>query len=106
MLDFIPRTPGANCFVFVITNKIREDDLTGGLLLWIWRDSPLVRWRFCREADGMNPLVFIIPVLIATSGVVCFFVLPMPLNVRLAIMVADLVAAGVVALVLYRRFGR
>ena len=54
----------------------------------------------------MNPFVFIIPVLIATSGVVCFFVLPMPLNVRLAIMVADLVAAGVVALVLYRRFGR
>lgn len=54
----------------------------------------------------MNPLVFIIPVLIATSGVVCFFVLPMPFNVRLAIMVADLVAAGVVGLVLYRRFGR
>jgi len=69
-------------------------------------DSQLVSCQVYRESGGMNPLVFIIPVLIATSGVVCFFVLPMPLNVRLAIMVADLVAAGVVALVLYRRFGR
>lgn len=52
----------------------------------------------------MNPLVFLIPVVLAVSGIVCFFVLPMPIGVRAAILVSDLVAAVVVGLVLAKRF--
>jgi hypothetical protein len=52
----------------------------------------------------MNPLVFIIPGLLLMSGVACFFLLPLPLTVRLVMLVADALAAVVVGFVLFRRF--
>jgi hypothetical protein len=53
----------------------------------------------------MKPLVFIIPTLVAVGGILCFFLLPMPLGVRLAIMISDLVAAVLIGFVLFRRLG-
>lgn len=54
----------------------------------------------------MNPFVFIIPVVLATGGILCFFLLPLPLGVRLAIMISDLLAAAVIGVVWFQRFGR
>lgn len=54
----------------------------------------------------MNAIVFIIPLVVATGGIICFFLLPLPLGVRLAVMISDLLAAAVIGLVLFRRFGR
>ena len=54
----------------------------------------------------MNPLVFIIPGLLFMSGVMCCFLLPLPLNVRLTILGLDTVGAVVVGLILFRRFSR
>jgi hypothetical protein len=53
----------------------------------------------------MNPLVFIIPGLLILSGVACFLLLPLPPSVRLAMLIADALAAVVVGFVLFRRFG-
>lgn len=53
----------------------------------------------------MNPKVFVIPALLVTSGLVCFFVLPMPLGLRAGVLAADCVAAVVVGLLLLRRLG-
>lgn len=52
----------------------------------------------------MNPLVLIVPLLIVMSGVTCFFVLPMSLEIRALILASDLVAAGIVGFVLWRRY--
>jgi hypothetical protein len=54
----------------------------------------------------MNPLVFIIPGILVMSGVACFFLLPMPFNLRLTILAADILAAVVLGLILIRRFSR
>jgi hypothetical protein len=51
----------------------------------------------------MHPLVVIVPLVLVISGVLCFFLLPVPLPVRLAVLFSELVAAAVVAFVLSRR---
>jgi hypothetical protein len=51
----------------------------------------------------MNPVVFIIPLVLVVSGMVCFFILPMPLWTRVLVLVCDLIAAGIVGLILWRR---
>ena len=53
----------------------------------------------------MNPLVFILPGILVMSGIACFFLLPLPFNVRLTILASDAVAAVVLGLILFRRFG-
>ena len=51
----------------------------------------------------MNPMILIIPAAILVGGVVCFVLLPAPLPVRLAVLLSDLIAAGVIGFVLSRR---
>lgn len=54
----------------------------------------------------MNPVMFVVvPMMIALSGVMCFFLLPLELWVRTVVLVGDLLAAVVVGLVLMRRRG-
>jgi hypothetical protein len=52
----------------------------------------------------MNPVIMIVPVILVLSGVVCFLILPMSLEIRALILVADLVAAGILGFILWRRF--
>jgi hypothetical protein len=56
------------------------------------------------ELFAMNPIVMIVPVILVMSGVICFLILPIPLGIRALILVTDLVAAGIVGLILWRRF--
>jgi len=51
----------------------------------------------------MKPLVLIVPAVILTGGVLCLVLLPAPLPVRLAVLVTDVMAAGVVGFLLSRR---
>ncbi|HEX5218419.1 MAG TPA: hypothetical protein VFZ59_02540 [Verrucomicrobiae bacterium] len=51
----------------------------------------------------MNPIVLIAPTVILIGGVLCFVLLPLPLPIRLAVLISDVVAAGVIGFVLYRR---
>ncbi|MBE7502835.1 MAG: hypothetical protein HS113_21635 [Verrucomicrobiales bacterium] len=54
----------------------------------------------------MHPLVIILPLLIVLSGVALFFFLPLEPQMRVFLLVSELFAAGVVAVVLAKRFGR
>jgi hypothetical protein len=54
----------------------------------------------------MHPLVIILPLLIVLSGVAAFFFLPLAFQIRLFLLISDLFAAGVVGVVLAKRFGR
>ncbi len=71
------------------------------------RENPAIAtvFREPHQPAGMNPLVFIIPGLIFLSGLACFFLLPLPLGVRLALLASDLVAAVLVGWILLRRHG-
>jgi hypothetical protein len=51
----------------------------------------------------MNPLVFIVPFLLVIAGLAAFFLVPLPLTIRLLILVSDIVTAVVVVVVLLRR---
>ena len=51
----------------------------------------------------MNPIVLIAPAVILIGGVLCFVLLPVPLPIRLAVLISDAVAAGVIGFVLLRR---
>jgi hypothetical protein len=53
----------------------------------------------------MNPVVFIIPSIVAVGGIVGFLLLPLPFGIRLAVLLIDLVAAVVIGLGLFRRSG-
>ena len=59
-----------------------------------------------KEAGGMNPLVIIIPIVVASGGLLGFLLLPVPFGIRLAVLISDLAAAAVIGLVLIRRSGR
>ena len=56
-----------------------------------------------RKTHDMNPIVLIVPTVILIGGVLCFALLPLPLLVRLAILISDMFAAGVIGFVLTRR---
>ena len=51
----------------------------------------------------MNPIILIVPVVILFGGILCFILLPVPMPVRLAVLISDVVAAGVIGFVLVRR---
>jgi len=51
----------------------------------------------------MNPIVLIVPAVILIGGILCFALLPVPLPVRLAVLITDVLAAGVIGFVLSRR---
>jgi hypothetical protein len=54
----------------------------------------------------MNPVMIVfVPMMIAMSGVMCFFLLPLELWARTVVLVGDLLAAVLVGLVLLRRRG-
>jgi len=52
----------------------------------------------------MNPMVVVTPTVILIGGIICFVLLPAPLPVRLAVLLSDAMAAGVIGFVLWRRF--
>ena len=52
---------------------------------------------------GMNPKVFIVPIAILMSGLLCLALLPVSLSIRLAVFGADLAAAALVGFVLWRQ---
>jgi len=52
----------------------------------------------------MKPVVIIIPLFLVMSGLVCFFLLPLPLAVRTLVLVSDLIAAAILGFLLWRRF--
>jgi hypothetical protein len=52
----------------------------------------------------MNPIVIIAPLLLVLAGTVTFFMLPIDLPLRIAILCSDLLAAGVVGFILWRRY--
>jgi hypothetical protein len=54
----------------------------------------------------MNPMVFVLPLMIALSGVMCFVFLPLDMWLRTTVLVGDLVGAVVVGVILARRSGR
>jgi hypothetical protein len=51
----------------------------------------------------MSPLVIVLPLVILSAGVAAFFLLPLELPVRVAILASDIVAAAVVGVTLWRR---
>ena len=51
----------------------------------------------------MNPLIVILPLVLVLGGVLMFFLLPLELWVRVAILLSETVAAGVVGFLLWRR---
>jgi hypothetical protein len=51
----------------------------------------------------MNPLALLLPLLLIIGGIVCFFVLPLPVTLRAVILTSDILVAGIVALVLIKR---
>lgn len=53
----------------------------------------------------MNPILFLVPLMVALGGVVCFFLLPLDIWVRTLVLVGDLMAAVVLGLVFLRRRG-
>ena len=81
--------------------------------VWIWdsrtqeqaNDRPfrLVGNEMDGNTQRMNPIVLIVPVAILIGGVLCFVLLPVPLPIRLMVLISDVVAAGVIGFVLYRR---
>jgi len=52
----------------------------------------------------MNPIVIIAPLLLVLAGLVTFFLLPIDWFLRLAILLSDLLAAGVVGFILWRKY--
>ena len=44
-----------------------------------------------------------IPAVLVMSGLICFAILPLPLNIRILVLVADLIAAAVIGLILWRQ---
>jgi hypothetical protein len=52
----------------------------------------------------MKPVVVIIPTLLVVSGVLCFFLLPLPLHLRAILLASDVLAAAFIGFVLFRRF--
>lgn len=54
----------------------------------------------------MHPLVIILPLLMVLGGVALFLFLPLELPMRVFLLISELIAAGVVAVVLAKRFGR
>lgn len=54
----------------------------------------------------MNPLVIVVPLVLLVSGVATFFLLPLDLGIRLALLVSDVLAAAIVGFVLWRRSQR
>lgn len=52
----------------------------------------------------MNPIILIVPMGLLMGGLVTFFLLPLDLNLRLIILVSDILAAGLVGFLLWRRF--
>ena len=52
----------------------------------------------------MNPIVLIAPLALVLGGLVTFFLLPLDLDLRLIILVTDLLGAGLVGFILWRRF--
>ena len=56
-----------------------------------------------RNTQCMNPIVLMVPVAILIGGVLCFILLPLPLPIRLAVLISDVIAAGVIGFVLSRR---
>lgn len=56
------------------------------------------------HAADVKPIVVIVPLLLLISGLICFFVLPLPANVRAILLGSDLVAAVLVGVILFRRF--
>jgi hypothetical protein len=51
----------------------------------------------------MSPVVIILPLVILAAGVAAFFLVPLELPVRVAILASDVVAAAVVGVTLWRR---
>lgn len=51
----------------------------------------------------MNPLALLLPLLLIIGGVVCFFLLPLPVTLRAVLLTSDIVVAGIVAVVLIKR---
>jgi len=52
----------------------------------------------------VNPLIVIVPLLIVLSAVLVFFLVPLDPGLRTLILISDLVAAGIVGVVLWRRY--
>jgi len=63
---------------------------------------PLVRAPAATQFDYVNPIV-IVPAFLIVSGLVCFAILPLPLWLRGVVLLGDLVAAGLIWFVLWRR---
>jgi hypothetical protein len=57
------------------------------------------------QQETVNPIILIVPLALALvlGGLVTFFLLPLDLNLRLIILVSDLLASGLVGFVLWRR---
>ncbi len=53
--------------------------------------------------ENMSPLVIVVPLVILLAGVAAFFLLPLELPVRVAILAGDVVAAAAVGVTLGRR---
>jgi hypothetical protein len=51
----------------------------------------------------MNPSVIVVPLAIVSGGVAAFFLAPLEGPLRLGLLLGDLLAAGVVGVILWRR---
>jgi hypothetical protein len=52
----------------------------------------------------MNPIIIILPLVIVLGGLLTFFLVPLELGLRAALLASDVVAAGIVGIVLWRRY--
>lgn len=64
---------------------------------------PLAEIALNADFSRVNPTVFVVPMVIVASGVLCFFILPLQFELRALILASDILVAGLVGYVLWRR---